>query len=247
MSNMNIRYKSKELLEFYRQNRQKWDELYPSEKRVFEKIIHGRKKLGALLDVGCACGGLGLALGEKYMLSSYTGIDINNDVIDWTKKNRRLKVPSKFLSGDIVGTKGLGLYDTVVSLGCADWNIETEKIINSCWKRVEKGGTLVISLRLTPQKGVNDIRKSFQYINFSGNERLPEVANYVVLNINDVLRILEKLTPSPELVGSYGYRGSPSPMARTPYKKIVFSVFYVKKKQNKNKGKVKYELNLPKL
>ena len=30
-----------------------------------------------VLDLGCACGGLGLALKEKFQIKDYTGIEIN--------------------------------------------------------------------------------------------------------------------------------------------------------------------------
>jgi len=245
MPRKNIIYKSLELVKFYKNNRQAWKDLYPSERWVFKKLKGERGNFGDVLDVGCACGGLGAALNEKEMLNSYTGIDINRDVIDWARKTRLLNIPTRFIKHDIVKKSDFNLYDTVISLGCADWNIETKKIITSCWEKVKPGGHMVISFRLTHEKGINDIKKSFQYINFSGNEKSPEVANYVVLNIDDTLKMLEKLKPSPGLIGSYGYRGKPSSTARTPYKKIIFSVFYVKKKQKKNKNKVKYELNLP--
>ena len=245
MLNKNIKYSSKELLEFYSCNRQTWDEFYPSEKWTFDKIAGENKRLGNVLDVGCACGGLGNALSSRFFLESYTGIDINSEAIKWAKTERKLKVPGYFIAGDILEIDLKGRYDTVVSLSCADWNIESEKIINACWEKVNKDGYFVISLRLTPDKGINNIKKSYQYINISGEEKDPEIANYVVFNFKEILSIFRALSPSPALIGVYGYWGKPSSTAVTPFDKLVFAVFYIKKQASVPNAKIKTEFNLP--
>lgn len=246
MFNKNIEYKSKELLKFYCCNRQRWEEFYPSEKWVFGKVAGKERTLKDVLDVGCACGGLGTALNERFILNSYTGVDINKDSIDWARKEWRLPIPVTFIVGDIVDLGMSANYDVVVSLSCADWNIETSKIIDACWKRVRPGGYFIISLRLTPKKGVNDIEKSYQYINFSGDDKEPEIANYVIFNFRESLMMMKELNPLPESIGAYGYWGSPSSTAVTPFDRLVFAVFYIKKglEENSNQA-IKAEFNLP--
>lgn len=245
MANKNIRYSSDEILKFYSASRQSWDELYPSERRVFE-IVGGKKaSLGDLFDVGCACGGLGKALSERFKLNSYTGIDIHKPSIDWAKSHCGLKWPATFIAGDIIEHAPKASYDTVVSLGCADWNVETAKIITACWKGVKPGGHLIISLRLTPGTGINDIAKSYQMINFSGRDEKPETANYVVLNYKEATETLKALSPRPELIGAYGYWGKPSSMAVTPFEKIVFSVFYLRRGLSESKDTL-MDIDLPK-
>lgn len=241
----NIEYHSKEISEFYSCNRQTWEQFYPSERWVFEKIAGNEKSMGHVLDVGCACGGLANALLEKFTLASYTGIDINKDSIDWAARERKLGIPADFISGDIIKLSTDKFYDIVFSLSCADWNVETKKIIDTCWSRVKPGGYFVISLRLTPDKGVNDINKSYQYINFSGKEKKPELANYVVFNCKDALRIFKQLKPAPELIGAYGYWSKPSHTAVTPFDKLVFAVFYIKKPPKGYDQKTGFEFNLP--
>lgn len=230
MENKNIKYESKQIMQFYSSNRQRWEELYPSEQWVFSRVstsVSGG--MGNVLDVGCACGGLGKALSEKLALCSYTGVDINNDAIEWAKQELHLPIPTRLIAGDIMDLDLDQQYDTVVSLSCADWNIETLSIIKTCWERVKPGGFLIISLRLTPENGVNDISQSYQYINFSADEVNPEVANYVVLNFMDALGIMKNMQPAPESVGAYGYWGQPSKTAVTKFDKLVFAVFYIKK------------------
>jgi 2-polyprenyl-3-methyl-5-hydroxy-6-metoxy-1,4-benzoquinol methylase len=73
----NIEYKSRGIQIYYSCNRSKWEALYPSERWVFTKLAGSEGFLGDVLDVGCACGGLGTALSQKFRLTSYTGVDIN--------------------------------------------------------------------------------------------------------------------------------------------------------------------------
>lgn len=241
----NIVYKTKQIKDFYSHHRKNWDEFYPSERWVFEKVFSDKPSAGDILDVGCACGGLGLALSERFSLNSYTGVDINEEAIEWAKKGLGLSFPATFISGDIVGMKLDASYDTVISLGCADWNIESSKIISSCWEKVREGGSLVISLRLTDKEGVSDIKKSYQHINFNAEEKNPEKANYVVFNSREALALLKNLSPKPELIGAYGYWGKPSATAVTCYDRIAFSVFYIKKAKEGFVFDTRLEMNLP--
>ena len=98
----NLEYKTKEIKNYYSKNRLSWNDFYPSEKWVFEKIAGKKKSMGNILDVGCACGGLGIMLNERYRISSYTGVDINKDSISWAKNNLNLDIPVKLIANDIL-------------------------------------------------------------------------------------------------------------------------------------------------
>ena len=56
----------------------------------------------SVLDVGCGCGGLGLALAERFGVSRYTGVEINAAAV--AESARRLRAdpvqPSYTTSGD---------------------------------------------------------------------------------------------------------------------------------------------------
>lgn len=241
----NIPYTSKQIVEYYSRNRQTWGELYPSEQWVFDRIGRARGGFLDLLDVGCACGGLGSALSERLALQSYTGVDINQAAIDWARTERRLPVPTTFIAGDILQLPRNKTYDTVVSLSCADWNIETDRIISACWELVRPTGYFVLSLRLTPRQGVNDISRSYQLIQFSESSAEPEIANYVVFNFRDAFMLFRALFPQPALIGAYGYWGTPSPTAVTPFEKLVFAVFFMQKGTGAEIEPPKAELHLP--
>jgi SAM-dependent methyltransferase len=242
----NIKYCSRELSDFYSKNRNSFSGFYPSEKWVFDKVFKSNGSFGKILDVGCACGGLSAALNEKYDFKSYTGIDISKASIESAKRIVKLKLPTKFIAGDIVLQKNQkNKYDTVFSLSCADWNVQTNKIFNVSWNALKPGGFMMISLRLTDGKGINNIRKSYQYINMSGRDKNPEIANYVVFSLKDAVELFSSQRPSPESIGAYGYWGKPSKTAVTPYKRLVFAVFYIKKSKDSGIKSIRTEFNLP--
>ena len=74
MIEKNIIYKTKELERYYSRNRIKWKEFYPSEKKIINLLNMKNKKI---LDLGCACGGLGVVLKKKFKKINYTGVEIN--------------------------------------------------------------------------------------------------------------------------------------------------------------------------
>lgn len=241
----NIEYKSEQISEYYSCNRQTWDEFYPSERWVFERIYKGRKNLGDVLDVGCACGGLGSAIAGNLKIDSYTGIDINKKAIAWAMENQKLPVPNNFIHGDMLNIHLEKKYETVVSLSCADWNIKTHEIVDACWEKLKPNGYFVISLRLTPEKGVNNIKNSYQHINFSESKKNPEIANYAVFNFREALTLFKQLQPTPVVIGCYGYWGKPSATAVTPFEKLVFAVFYIRKGAGNSAADIMTELRLP--
>lgn len=242
--NRNTQYKTGQIAKFYSRHRVKYDQFYPSERWIFD---HLGRPFGRVLDVGCAAGGLGSALAEKFPLVSYTGVDINEQAVEAAKaRSGEYPMPASFKCGDIVTLPPLPgePFDTVISLGCADYNIETIAILEACWRRVAPGGAFFISLRLTDGQGVCDVSKSYQPIDFDGTGGDGEVAQYTVFNIKNALDLFSSLTPRASHVLGYGYCGEPSPTAVTPYEKLVFAVFAVTKAESADQ-ELKWELHLP--
>lgn len=245
----NICYKTSAIATYFDGHRDKWDDFYRSEQWAFEKLAGTSKEMGSVLDVGCALGGLGAALSAKYKLKEYMGVDINSQAIEKAKKRLpSFSIPARFECNDITKVNWLGkeTFDTVFSLSCADWNIETYKIINACWKSVKPCGNFVVSVRLTQKPGINNIKKSCQPLFRDKNGNIVESANYVVFNWIEFLKILGILEPKPSLIRANGYWGRPSSTAITPYKELVFAVFIVKKASRKDSDKeIMTELSLP--
>lgn len=234
----NIKYNSKNISEYFSQNRVTWDQFYESEKIIIEKI--GIKNTNEILDIGCGCGGLGLALKEKFCIHNYTGIEINELA---AQTAIRLNSEANILCGDFLElTKSVILnkeFDIVFSLSCFDWNLQFDEMLNTSWNHVKSGGTLVATFRLTDAEGCDDVGKSYQYI----EDKTGEIAAYVVVNAKMLLNKLEGLQPA--RIIAYGYFGKPSPTAVTPYTELVFAAFAIQKKKIPNSQKPELILDLP--
>ena len=236
----NIEYKSPEIERFYREHRTRWEDFYESERVVFKRL--GLDESTSVLDIGCGCGGLGLALKERFGVTRYTGVEINaqaaeaaKDVCPW----------GRFLAADILapppGSLEIGSFDVVVSLSCIDWNVRFDDMLAAAYAYVRKGGQFVSSFRITTGSSEIDVRRSFQHINFDGKKE-GEVAPYVVLNTADLVTRLTALAP--RRIGGYGYWGHPSPSAVTPFSAIGFVVVAVEKGGAPSKKPI-VELDLP--
>ena len=230
----NINYRTGNIARFYAEHRRRWNELYPSERWVFERVVGDSGKLGRMLDVGCAAGGLGDALAERFdSLQSYTGLDINEDaVISGRALARSASYLSDFVAADICTWDAKDRqFDLVSALGVVDWNIEATRNLAACWDHVAPGGHLVLSIRLTPDETICDMNRSSQFIWFDPPPIPPDTerAPYNVFNANEALNLLARQEPAPETILVYGYWGPVSTAARTPHERLVFSVAALRK------------------
>jgi SAM-dependent methyltransferase len=221
----NIIYRSQELKKYFSANRIRWDDFYPSEKAVIEKLgLHGGS---SILDIGCGCGGLGLALMQRFGATSYTGVEINADAAEAA---RSLNPAATILSGDFLGLTSddvpAASYDFVFSLSCIDWNLAFDKMLEKAWTLVKPGGYFIASFRLTDQEGINEISRSYQYINYDGRME-GEIAPYIVLNAADLASRLLLLGAS--RISAFGYYGAPSRTAVTPFSQLCFAAFAIQK------------------
>ena len=228
-------YKSPRLSKKYSKERSNWDEFYPSERRGFDRV--GFTLNDSVLDLGCGCGGLSLALNKRYGVKKYNGIDINKDNVESAKTVNNNAI---IRHGDILEEKFdsyIGNFDRVISLSCIDWNDETDLMIDRAWSFVKPGGVLIASIRLTNEETVKDIKKSYQYIDDN------EVAQYTIFNTTDILKIFTKFNP--RSIYSYGYWGDIKTNTVAPYDKVVFSVFAVSKKYDETTSGTSISLNIP--
>jgi SAM-dependent methyltransferase len=230
----NINYRSGDIARFYAEHRRRWDELYPSEQWMFERVVSDSGRLGRVLDVGCAAGGLGDALAERFnSLQSYTGIDINEDaVVSGRTLARNASYPADFIAADICNWRAEDrTFDLVSALGVVDWNIEWSGNLAACWAHVAPGGHLVLSIRLTPNETICDMNRSFQFIWFDPPPIPPDTerAPYNIFNANEAVALLAQQQPAPETIVVFGYWGPVSAAARTPHERLIFSVAALRK------------------
>jgi ubiquinone/menaquinone biosynthesis C-methylase UbiE len=237
----NLIYKTDSIAEYFSSNRICWDQFYDSEKRTISKLQLNNQS--TILDIGCGCGGLGLSLKEKFGVQCYTGIDINCQAIGEAK---RLNPYGYFISDDFLAVSPTLIkensYDAVFSLSCFDWNLEFDQMLTRAWSFVKKGGWLVATFRLVNGLGCNDMKKSYQYINYKG-DLSGELAPYVVFNGDQLISKL--LMMDPDCLIGCGYFGPPSKTAVTPYGQICFSAIAIKKRSDDLVAKTKIFLELP--
>ena len=132
-------------------------------------------------------------------------------------------------------------FNVVFSLSCFDWNIKFSDMLAAAWDHVQPGGNLVATFRLTTDAGCDDMKQSYQYINFDGKME-GECASYVVLNGAELMHKIIGLNPT-EIV-AFGYYGQPSATAVTPYEKLCFCAFSIRKR-NDDHAPIQFDLNLP--
>lgn len=238
-STENLVFSTPELEKYFSKNRICWDQFYVSERAVIEQV--NPSSSSKVLDIGCGCGGLGVALNERFGVRSYTGVEINSEAAETAIK---LNPSARILTGDFL-TMDRDLmdaesYDLVFSLSCIDWNLTFEKMLVKAWSMVKPGGVFIASYRLTVDIGVNDINKSYQYINYEGVME-GEIAPYVVINAKELIAKLLDFKPS-KLLGR-GYYGPPSKTAITPFKNLCFSVIAAQKAIDSEEQE--YDLELP--
>lgn len=236
----NVAYQTDQLARYFARNRVAWSQFYESERVIISRLNLGSAQ--TVLDVGCGCGGLGLALRERHGVKNYTGVEINASAADAARK---MNPAAHILCGDILDLSQGELrgrhFDVVFSLSCVDWNVQFADMLSAAWSCVAPGGHLVATFRLSDSQGCNDPDRSYQYINFEG-VREGERASYVVLNAGNLIRQLIAYDPSE--INAYGYWGAPSVTAVTPYERLCFSAFSVRKRDG-NSGASRLDLALP--
>lgn len=236
----NIVYQTDQIARYFAKHRVTWDQFYKSEQIIIDQLGLTHHQV---LDIGCGCGGLGLVLRDRFGISSYTGVEINRLA---AQAARVMNPTARILCGDILDLSQNALFEesfeVVFSLSCIDWNIRFSDMLAVAWSHVRPGGHFVATFRLTVGQGCDNVIHSYQYINFEGI-RQGEVASYVVLNAKTLIQQLVSFNPSE--INAYGYWGVPSATAVTPYERLCFAAFSVRKRANDDKGALRCRLELP--
>lgn len=237
----NIVYQTDQLARYFTQNRVTWQQFYESERSIISQLHLGSHH--EVLDVGCGCSGLGVALRDQFGIEKYTGVEINTKAAE---AGRMMNPNANIMCGDILDLSQNTLhdkrFDVVFSLSCVDWNIRFSDMLAAVWDHVLPGGHLVSTFRLTVGGGCNDIDRSYQYINFDGNME-GERASYVVLNANALIEALISFDPSE--INAYGYWGAPSATAVTPYERLCFAAFSIRKRKVGDVEALRFKLDIP--
>ena len=141
---MNSSLSRKVLSDHYSRNRIKWEHFYTSERIVISSQGYTSK---SVLDIGGACGGLGLVLKELYDVQNYVCIELDQLCCEVGKT---LNSSTQFLCGDFLDLSKNELreqkFDFVFALSSLDWNVNFFELLDSDWFHVNPGGAnLVLS------------------------------------------------------------------------------------------------------
>ncbi len=222
----NIKYKSKEIRDFYSSYRNKWPDLYKSERKVIDRLKINKKS--KILDIGSACGGLGKILYKRFKVDYYLGLEVNKSASNFSKN---IFSKGNFKNLDFLNFEKKKLrpteFDYVFSLGCIDWNVEFDRMLKKAWKHVKIDGYLVLTLRFTNRRLKG---KYFQFINFS-KELKGDKANYHILNFKKFKKKIKNFNI--KKIIQYGYWKAPSPTAMVPFKKLYFTGVALQKGEEK--------------
>lgn len=127
----------------------------------FEKILElGDFNNKHILDVGCGIGGFYEFLKEKNINCDYTGIDINQKMID-TAKERNPEIKDKFFVFDIIEKEMNGTFDYIISVGplnlksSPSLNVDfTMRLLKEMYRMAVFGSALSMTSELTKKPSI---------------------------------------------------------------------------------------------
>lgn len=189
------------VLEFFESARATTDQVYPSE----WLFLRDRLKEGmTVLDVGCAQGGFAAVLGEHLETFSYTGVDINPDMVLRAREKYPDHTFHRVPEGDL-SVLGAARFDLVLILGILHLHEAWRDTVAAAWART--GGCLLLDLRECSGPSVEDRETSFMRMDFhgGGDSHARVTLPYIVMNAGEALQTLEALCPGHARISRFGY------------------------------------------
>lgn len=201
---------------YYRQNRNRPEDLYPSERYFLPDVL---AKVGTMLDVGCAAGGFASVVMSFNPRVRYTGADV---LPAFVEQARREHPDSSFFVTDGVHFETPpGAFDLVHASGVLHLNGRYRDMVAAMWAQTSR--YLLCDLRLT--RG----RTACGRMESPFGEATPVSLPYVVLNVDDALNLFRALEPRPDVLRVRGYRHRASGSAVLDDPDIVMAFFLAEK------------------
>ncbi len=222
--------------DYYRAHRRTPADLYPSE-RFFLPEVLGR--VSTCLDVGCALGHFSRIMKSFNPALQYTGMDANPAFVAAAQREHP---DSRFLTGNGMDFRTPpGSYDLVHLSGVLHLTSFYREITAACYAQART--YLLCDFRLTRGPSVTGRLKPHVSADDPGTPELP----YVVLNAEEWLAWLKRLSPAPRSIRARGYPHPPSPGARLSLKDIIAAFFLIEKGPARGETAVDVDFNaLPK-
>jgi SAM-dependent methyltransferase len=208
---------------YWKNHRNKLDDLYPSERYFLEPVIKCSK---SVLDVGCAAGGSFDFCLEAKSNIDYTGIDISKELINIA---RELHPTGDFFvfDGHEITLENKKV-DLVFSIGVLHhlhhWRNMIKQMVNFSSKFT------IFDLRLSSEDTLDNAIKYYQKVTFDGKWKSKTVISYLVVNIDEFKNFMKQCFGSSRYrVESYGYYAKPTGSANIPYDKVFMCCIKVEK------------------
>lgn len=213
------------VVKFFDTRRATTDEVYSSEWLFLkDRLIDGV----SVLDVGCAQGGFATVLSEHLTDFSYTGLDINSEMITRARQRHPIHTFHHIKEGAF-GLAPEEKFDLVLVLGILHLHENWRTTLARAWVHTEH--SLIFDLRETDKQSVEDKTQSYFRMDFNtiDQQHTATTLPYNIINSSEALSIVRKVCPDAEKLQRYGYQHPPSSSAMTPLSDILASVYCVER------------------
>jgi SAM-dependent methyltransferase len=203
------------VLNYFSVNRRTSSDVYPSE----WFFLKDRLKDGiSVLDIGCAQGGFADILSEQLSSFSYTGLDVNPEMV----KAARARHPSyafhEVREGDF-SVLGEARFDLVLVLGILHVHEGWRDTIVGAWRHTAQ--TLVFDLRHVDGPTVEDRDRSYLRMNLGHEQDVDVRVPYILVNAAEAQKTVAGTCAGARTLAQYGYRHPVSGFAVTPVDHVM--------------------------
>lgn len=211
------------VLGFFATHRATREQLYPSEWFFVKDCL---KEGMSVLDIGCAQGGFASVLAEQLSSFSYTGVDVNAEMIARARARHPRHRFFQVHEGDY-SLLGNETFDLVLALGILHLHETWRDTIAAAWKHTS--GTLILDLRETDGLTIEDKTTSFFRMDFNGGDASHTAAclPYIVVNSAEALATVRGLCPGARRLARYGYLHPTSPAATCPIEEVMATAYRI--------------------
>lgn len=213
------------VLDFFETRRATTEEVYPSEWFFLkDRFMEGT----SVLDIGCAQGGFVSVLQEHLASFSYTGVDINADMIARARDKHSGHAFHHVPEGDYA-VLGNTRFDLVLVLGILHLHETWRDTIAAAWKHT--GECLILDLRETDGPSIEDKSVSYMKMDFhgGGKDHSETTLPYNVINAGKALGTVTGLCQGAARISHYGYLHPVSSAAVCPVDRVTATTYCIER------------------
>ena len=213
------------VLDFFETRRAATAEVYPSEWHFLEGRLHDGVRV---LDIGCAQGGFASIIGEHVGDFSYTGLDINAEMVRRARQRHPRHTFHHVPEGDY-SVLGETRFDLVLVLGILHLREAWRDTIAAAWKHA--GACLILDLRETDGPSIEDKSVSYMKMDFHGGgaEHARATLPYNIINATEALETVRELCEGAGGILDYGYEHPVTGTAVTPARQVTARVYCIER------------------